>query len=340
MSKAFLQAISYYFPEQSLSNEKLSEMHPEWSVDKISTKTGIYNRYQSASDETAGDMAVKAAEKLIEEYHIDKNEIDFVMLCTQSPDYFLPTTACIIQDKLGLNKNCGALDFNLGCSGFIYGLGLAKGLIASDQATNVLFITSETYTKHIHPLDKSNKTIFGDGAAACLISSNNKTDFWNAELMKFTYATDGSGFENLIIKNGAMKNRVFGNAKDVIEENVFVRNDDYLFMDGKAIFDFTAFEVPKILNENLQKNCLKIDDVDLFIFHQANAYMLNFIRNRCKIPEDKFYIDIKDGGNTVSSTIPIALKRASEKSLIKKNNKLLLCGFGVGLSMGAVVLNF
>ena len=339
MIKTYLQAVSYYFPEECLNNEMLSNMHPEWSVDKISLKTGIYNRYLSASDETAGDMAIKAANKLFNEYLIDKSDIDFVILCTQSPDYFLPTTACIIQNRLGLNKNCGALDFNLGCSGFIYGLGLAKGLITSDQARNVLLITSETYTKSIHPLDKSNKTIFGDGAAACLITLDSRDSFWNAEIMKFSYFTDGAGFDKLIIKNGGMRNRKVKNSNDVCENNTFVSNDDYIFMDGKAIFDFTAFEVPKLFTENLQKNELQISDIDLFIFHQANEYMLNFVRNRCKIPENKFYINLRDGGNTVSSTIPIALKRAYEESRFHKDNKLLLCGFGVGLSMGAVVLS-
>ncbi len=318
----------------------LSEMHPEWSVDKISAKTGIFKRYITALDETAGDMALKAAGKLIEEYHINKKNIDYVILCTQSPDYFLPTTACIIQDRLGLNKNCGAMDYNLGCSGFIYGLGLAKGLILSEQAKNILLITSETYTKHIHPLDKSSKTIFGDGAAACLVSFNHSSSFWNAEIMDFSYFTDGAGYDKLIIRNGAMRNKSVGNSIDVYEDDTFLSNDDYIYMDGKAIFDFTSFEVPKLLNENLQKNKLQINDVDLFIFHQANKYMLNFVRNRCNIPEDKFYINLKDGGNTVSSTIPIALKRASEESRFKKDSKLLLCGFGVGLSMGAIVLNF
>lgn len=340
MKAAYLQAVSYYLPEKCLTNEELSEKHPEWSVDKIAAKTGIHNRYLSAANETAGDMAIAASERLFVDNQIEKSKIDFVLLCTQSPDYFLPTTACVVQDKLGLNKRCGALDFNLGCSGFIYGLGLAKGLLLSGQATNILLITSETYTKHIHPLDKNNKTIFGDGAAACLISNEKSQSMWNAEIMDFSYSTDGSGYQNLIIKNGGLRNRVVGNAEDVFVDDIFLKNDDYIFMDGKAIFDFTAFEVPKLISENLMRNESDIDNVDLFIFHQANQYMLNFIRNRCKIPEHKFYIDIKDGGNTVSSTIPIALKRASIKSIINKGDRLLLCGFGVGLSMGAVVLKF
>lgn len=340
MSKAYLQAVSYYLPDKCVSNEMLSEMHPEWSVEKIALKTGIHNRYISAPTETAGDMAVNAANLLFEKQSIVKSKIDFVLLCTQSPDYFLPTTACIVQDRLGLSKNCGALDFNLGCSGFIYGLGLAKGLIFSGQAKNILLITSETYTKHIHPLDKNNKTIFGDGAAASLITSEIEERYWNAEIQEFSYATDGGGYENLIIRNGAMRNKTNYAAKDEFLEDAFVKNDDFLYMNGKAIFDFTAFEVPTLIDKNLALNNQTLETIDLFVFHQANQYMLNFMRNRCKIPAEKFYVDISDGGNTVSSTIPIALKRAWDKNVLLKGMQAQLCGFGVGLSMGAVTVKF
>ena len=338
MMKSYLQAVSYYFPKHCLSNESLSEMHPEWSVEKISSKTGIYNRYISEPNETAGDMAFQAANKLFEEYVIDKADIDYILLCTQSPDFFLPTTACILQNKLGLNKTCGAIDYNLGCSGFVYGLGLAKGLIVSEQAKNVLLITSETYSKHIHPLDKSSKTIFGDGAAASLISSKTLSAFWNAEIMNLSYFTDGNGYDKLIVKNGAMRNKIVGLSVDLYENEIFISNDDFLYMDGKAIFDFTSFEVPQLLNDNLIKNGIQINDVDLFIFHQANKYMLNIVRNRCNIPDNKFYVSLSNGGNTVSSTIPIALRRAGDESRFHQNSTLLLCGFGVGLSMAAVTL--
>ena len=162
--KSYIKAISYYLPQYELNNAVIEKDFPEWSIDKIAEKTGIDCRYIAATDETAGDMAVKAAEKLFKEHNIDKSTIDYLILCTQSPDYFLPTTACVIQEKLGLKTSIGAFDMNLGCSGFIYGLGLAKGLVFSGQAKNILFITAETYSKFIHPKDKSNKTIFGDAA--------------------------------------------------------------------------------------------------------------------------------------------------------------------------------
>ena len=148
--EAYIKAISYYLPEKVVTNEQLVEEFPEWSVDKIAKKVGINERHIAADDETAGDMAYKAAEKLIQENGIKRDSIDFVLLCTQSPDYFLPSTSCIIQSRLGLPTKCGAFDFNLGCSGYEYGLAVAKGLIVSGVAKNVLLLTAETYNKHIH----------------------------------------------------------------------------------------------------------------------------------------------------------------------------------------------
>ena len=198
--EAYIKAISYYLPEIVVTNEQLVEEFPEWSVDKIAKKVGINERHIAADDETAGDMAFRAAEKLILENHIDKSEIDFVLLCTQSPDYFLPSTSTIIQNKLGLSTECGAFDFNLGCSGYEYGLAVAKGLIFAGVANNILLLTAETYNKHIHPKDKGNRTIFGDGAAASLIS----TDGF-AKIGEFVLGTDGSGYDRLIHKTGAMR---------------------------------------------------------------------------------------------------------------------------------------
>ena len=190
---SFISGISYYLPQRNISNEELIKEFPEWSVEKVANKIGINLRHISSNDETSADMAVMAARKLFEELSIAPDQIDFVILCTQSPDYFLPTTACIIQNKLGIRITAGALDFNLGCSGFVYGLALAKGLIFGGIAKNILLLTSETYSKFIHPRDKSNLTIFGDAAAATLISDNGF-----AEIFNFSLGTDGSGADNLL----------------------------------------------------------------------------------------------------------------------------------------------
>ncbi len=328
--EAFIKAISYYLPEKVVTNEQLVEEFPEWSVEKIAKKVGINERHIAAEDETAGDMAFKAAEKLIAENGIDKSTIDFVLLCTQSPDYFLPSTSCIIQSKLGLSTKCGAFDFNLGCSGYEYGLAVAKGLIIGGIAKNILLLTAETYNKHIHPKDKGNRTIFGDGASASLISSEGF-----ARIGEFVLGSDGSGYDRLIHKTGAMRH--YQPLNDLHEdENGNPLSSDYLFMDGKAIFDFTSDIVPLMIEETLQKNNLTSDDVELYVFHQANKYMINYLRKLMEIDKDKFYVFMEIVGNTVSSTIPIALVEAQKEGRLHGN--IVLAGFGVGLSYGATIL--
>ena len=201
MKKAYIKAISYYLPEKKLSNEDLIKDFPEWTIEKVALKIGVSVRHISGEQECASDLAFLAAKKIFKEYFINPEDIDFVLLCTQSPDYFLPTTACILQHKLGISTKAGALDFNLGCSGYIYGLSIAKGLICAGVASNILFLTSETYTKHLHPKDKSSRTIFGDGASATLISTEGF-----AEIKNFSLGTDGSGAQNLIKKTGGLRN--------------------------------------------------------------------------------------------------------------------------------------
>ena len=329
--KAYIKGIAYYLPETVLTNEQLVEQFPEWTVEKISKKVGISERHVTAKEETAGDMAVKAAEKLFAVKNIDRTVIDFVLLCTQSPDYHLPSTSCIIQDRLGLSTKCGAFDFNLGCSGYEYGLAVAKGLILGGIAKNILLLTAETYTKYIHPLDKGNRTIFGDGATATLVS-----DDGFAEIGEFCLGTDGSGAEQLIVKTGCA--RQFASANDYHEdEEGNIYSSDNLYMNGKAIFDFTSDVVPTLINETLQKNRITVDDVDLYVFHQANKYMINYIRKLMGIDKEKFYIFMENVGNTVSSTIPIALCEAEKEGKLQGN--VVLAGFGVGLSFGAVVLH-
>lgn len=329
----FIKNTAYYLPQQILTNEALAQEFPEWSAEKIMEKVGINQRHIAAQNETATDMAVSAAQKLFDT-GIDKQIIDYVLFCTQSPDYFLPTSACIIQDRLNLSKNAGALDFNQGCSGFIYGLSLAKGLICAHIAENVLLLTAETYTKHLHPKDKGNRTIFGDAASATLISTAGI-----AEIGEFCLGTDGSGAENLIIKTGGA--RYPEKSNDVVfDDDNNPASPDYIYMDGSEVFAFTLEAVPDLVNKTLEKNNTEKDNVDLFIFHQANQYMLDFLRKKLKIDREKFYICLSEVGNTVSSTIPIAICEAMKSGGLKKGMKSLLAGFGVGYSWGGVVLKF
>lgn len=331
---AYIKGISYYLPEKVVTNEELIKEFPEWSVDKVAKKVGVYSRHIAGENETAGDMAEKAALRLFDEYKISPSEIDFVLLCTQSPDYFLPSTACILQNRLGIPTSAGALDYNLGCSGCVYGMAMAKGLIAGGIAKNVLLLTAETYNKYLHPSDKSNRSIFGDGAAACLISTEGM-----GEIGDFSLGTDGSGAEKLIVRTGAARySKPTG--KSEVDDEGHTRYDDYLYMDGGGIFNFTLDAVPAMMKDILAKNSLTNDGVDYYVFHQANKFMLNTIRKVCVLPKDKFYINLEETGNTVSSTVMIALKQCLDAGTIHKGMSVMVAGFGVGLSWGGTILKF
>lgn len=305
--KAFIKDIAYYLPEKVLTNEQLAAEFPEWTTEKIAGKVGISERHIAAPDETASDMAVAAAERLLAKGH-DRSQIDFVLLCTQSPDYMLPSSACLVQHRLRLSTHCGAFDFNLGCSGYEYGLVMAKSLIQSGVARNVLLLTSEMYTKYLSQDDKGNRTIFSDGATATWIGTEGF-----AEIGEYSVGTDGSGAEFLI-----------------------KRPNEPLYMDGGAIFDFSSDVVPQMVEDVLHKSNLQMDDINLWVFHQANKYMINYIRKMLEIEKERFYIYMEHVGNTVSSTIPIALCAAREEGRLHGN--VMLAGFGVGLSWGAVLL--
>lgn len=331
MINSYIRAIDYYFPDNIEYND------PE---DKMTKKIGIEIKNIAGTDEYASDLAVAAATKLFTSGNVDPSEIDFLIYCTQSPEYYLPTTACIIQDRLGLPTTCGALDINLGCSGYIYGLSLAKGLIESGSAQNVLFLTSDTYSKYINPRDRSVKLLFGDAASATLISTSENLQF--SQIGPFTFGTDGKGANNLIVYAGGLREPI--TSESIIEtEDEFgnVRSRSNLYMNGSEIFNFAMKQVPNAVNDLLKKTNGTIENFDYFVFHQANQYMLESLRRKMKIPNDKFLIEFSDCGNTVSSSIPIALIRAFKSGRIKNGDKVLLVGFGVGYSWGAgsVVIN-
>jgi 3-oxoacyl-[acyl-carrier-protein] synthase-3 len=322
-----ISKISIYLPSQILTNDDLLLEAEDTTLTslKIYSKLGIKQRHIAADGETSLDLAYNACVNVLENYK--KENIDFLLFCTQSPDYILPTSACLLQDKLGLNTKTGATDFNLGCSGFIYGLALAKGLIEAGVASNILLVTAETYSKMLNPKDVSNRSIFGDGAAATILSRSNDNGIFHMEL-----GTDGSGFSNLIVENGGFRNPL---SKLVLKNSV---KNNYLDMNGPEIFNFTLDSVPKLVESVLKKNNMNLTDVDFFIFHQANKFMLDYLRAKIGIAREKFYVNLERTGNTVSATIPIGLQDAQEKGLIKKGDIVMLCGFGVGYSWGATII--
>lgn len=330
---AYLKAIAYYTPTHVVSNEELQKILTDIDVDKIAKQVGVDCRSIVDSKQTASDLALEAANRLFIEYNISPDNVDFLILCTQSPDYFYPSTACVLQDKLGIPKSAGAFDFDLGCSGFVYGLAIAKGLVHTGIASNVLLLTADTSSTYLHPED-NNRILFGDAAAAAIISN---TGF--AEIGDFVLGTDGSGYENLILRTGACRNKEkTGNVR--IDDSGQKCYDDYFYMNGNNIFNFTVDLIPGLINDTVTKNDITKDDIDYFVFHQANKYMLNTLRKINKIPKEKYFVDLSDTGNTTSSTIPIGLKKSIANGAIHENMHVMIAGFGVGLSWGATILSF
>jgi 3-oxoacyl-[acyl-carrier-protein] synthase-3 len=329
---ATIRAVEYYLPEHVLGNEELCRQFTDWTPEKIESKTGIRERRIAGDEEFSSDLAVKSAEKLFDSGACSPADIDYLLLCTQSPDYFLPTTACILQDRLGIPTSAGALDFNLGCSGYVYGLGLAKGLIETQQARNVLLITAETYSKFMHADDRGTRSIFGDAAAATLVAASESE---NANIGPFVFGTDGRGAENLIVRGGGVRNP----SASVWKPGGVVA-EEALFMDGPEIFNFTLRAVPQCVRQLLAHADKKLDEIDLYVFHQANRYMLDHLRKKLGVPEERFYVLMNHCGNTVSSTIPIALKHAVDDGRLKAGQTAMLVGFGVGYSWGGTLIRW
>jgi len=314
--------IAVHFPERVETNEQLQLENPDWDVPLIAEKTGISLRYLAAPDETASDLAVKACQKLFQEHGIAPQSIDFLLLCTQTPDYPLPTTACLVQDRLGLNTHCGALDFNLGCSGFVYGLSLAQGLMASGQCKRILLVTAETYSKYINQDDRSLKPIFSDAAAATLIEACDAP-----HLTGFEYGTDGSGADTLIVGDGGARCK-----QDAIAPRHRKRWSSRLYMDGPSLMSFTIGAIPQLVRDMVGKANLQLSDVSHFLMHQATQKMLEHLQTALGVNDEKLPIRLQNRGNTVSSTLPILIQDLRNEGLVVPGSQNVLVGFGVGWS--------
>jgi 3-oxoacyl-[acyl-carrier-protein] synthase III len=314
--------IAVYLPEKVENIEELSSLFAKWDIESIFTKTGVRNRHIAEPDQCASDLGVAAAERLFARHNIERESIDFLLFCTQTPDYILPTTACIMQERLGLPTSIGALDFNLGCSGFVYGLSLADGLIRSGAARRVLLITAETYSKYIDETDRSLRTIFGDGAAATLVEASKEPS-----LGHFVFGTDGRGANTLMVTEGGARPK-----NDAIQPSKRKRWASSLFMDGPELVKFSLEAVPPMIERILAQSKWSKEKVDMFLMHQATALMLNHLRNRLNVNEEKLPEALEHYGNTVSSTLPILIHDLRVKGQLQPGKHSLMIGFGVGLS--------
>lgn len=329
--------ISYYLPETIVSNNDLGAFYSDWDSARVFDQTGIERRHYAFESETASDLAVKACEKLFSEYGIDRNTVDFLILVTECSDYKLPATACIVQDRLGLKKSCGAFDINMGCSGFTYALSVAKGFLVSNSALKILVVTSECLSKYIHNEDKGLRTIVGDAAAACLVDKASA-----AKIGNFVFGTDGGGYKDIIIEAGGERLPVSDATKEKIKNPYgegFITREN-LIMNGINVFTFAITSMPGVINDILLKNDTTMDSVDFYVFHQANKTILEYLRRKTKAPAEKFYINMRETGNTSSCTIPLALKMAEDEGALKAGMKTMILGFGVGLSWCGTIIEW
>jgi 3-oxoacyl-[acyl-carrier-protein] synthase-3 len=340
-TNAVIRALSVYLPEKVLDNAELVRQFGTWTEEKVLNKTGVVRRHvvdwdKDGNGELVSDLAAKAGEKLFAEHGIHREEVDFLLLCTECPDHFLPATACIVQDRLGLRKNVGALDYNLGCSGYIYGLALAKGLIAAHAARKILLITSETITRTIHPKDKSTRAIFGDAATATLLEASQEEGVGLFEL-----GTDGSGANKLMIPAGAWACPSSPETRlETANRWGNVRTPENLYMNGPEVLSFTLEVAPPCFDAILRQNGTSLSEIKFVVLHQASRMLLEKVRDALEIPQEKFIFDLENYGNTVSNTIPIALHDLEVAGRLEKGDKVLVMGFGVGLSWGGTVLTW
>ena len=313
--------IQYYLPPKLLSNEDLVFDNPDWRMDDIEKKTGIKYRYICEDAQTSKDIALLACEKIFNS-NVRRSDIDFLIVVTESPEYIAPAMSCDLQNSLGLETSIASFDVNLGCSGFVYGLMIADSILCANNYSNGLLVCVDTYSKYISSNDRTCRPLFSDAASATLITASKKKT-----VGPFVLGTDGSGYKDLMVKNS-------GTIKNIdTERNLY-------FMNGSAVFMFTMRVVPKAVNDLLIKEKCNTEDIDLFVFHQASKLVIDNLKRLLKLSNEKVFENYQLVGNTVSSSIPIALSQAKSAKKIKKGSIVMLVGFGVGLSWGATILRY
>jgi len=330
-----LADIEYYLPERTVTNSELLRENPSWDIESIVKKTGVVSRHIVADTQTALDLALEACDKLFYNSGINKDDVGAVIFCTQSPDYILPSNAYVLHQRLSLKDNVFAFDINLACSGYIYGLAIVQSLLNTYKMDNILLVTADTYSKYIHPKDKSVRMLFGDGAAVTLVKKAKK-GIIDVKLCSF-----GGGYDKFMIPAGGCRTpRSRDSGEEIKDNSGNIRTQENIFMEGFSLLSLALSKVPQGIRELLGENNLKPQDIDLFIFHQASQAILDALADSLKIPAGKVFNNIANIGNIVSASIPVAIKDALNEGRIKKGDRILLCGFGAGFSWGTAVLEW
>jgi len=338
MKKNGIEKIAYSLGSNQLTNKALHHEKPDWPINEMYQRTGVRSRPIAPVSETALDLGERAARKLIEKDTSSGEEIDAVIFCTQTPDYLLPSNSVLLHGRLGMPNDVMAFDITHACSGFIYGLSIARSLVLSQTAKRVLFVTADTYTHLLAPDDRSTRGIFGDGAAAVIIS-NLEPRFVVMDIKLFTA---GKKWEHFLIRSGGARNPLEVSTEvDMLNEKSHSEpNDKYVKMDGLGVLSFFNSVVPEAVKKILIKNELCLDDISHFVFHQASKLALDGIRRSLGVPIEKMVVTMEDTGNLVSSSIPVALAQTMDKDGFERGGLIVLCGFGVGLSWGVSLVRY
>ncbi len=333
--KATIAAITYALPETVLTNERLREKYPDWDFDRLVARTGVCERRIAAEGETALDLAEIACQRLVNERDLDPATIDAVVFSTQTPDHLIPSNACILHGRLGLRRDAPAFDASGGCAGYIYGLKQAQDMLANRNAHNILLVTADTYSRLIHDEDRATRCLFGDGAAASLIAPAEN----GGGILDIALGADGRYYDRFMVPAGGARQPLNSEtATPVQDKSGNTRTAENIKMDGMGVLSFFNSTVPGEVKSILEKNNMTPNDIDFFVFHQASGAALDSLKKVLRIPDKKMVREMEKTGNLVAASIPVALKRAIENGKIGENSTVLLCGFGVGLTWGTVIV--
>jgi len=330
-------ASSYYVPHKRLKHEELITRYGEESARKIAESSGIWERRVAEPDECASDLALRAANNLLDHHKIDRSSIDLLTFATQTPDYLLPTTACILQERLKLPTSCAAFDINLGCSQYVYSLAVAHSMITAGLVQRALVMTGDTVSRILNPQDRAVVPLFGDAGTATLLERCEPEQGF----LGFKMGTNGKGAPYLIWPtSGLRKPRSEETSRISADKSGNMRREDDMAMDGAAIFVFTLKTVPKMIEDLLTDAAMTVDDIDLFVFHQASELIVETSAKKLKIPRAKLHYKLHDVGNSGGSTVAVALTDAWIKGRIKPGMKIVLSAFGVGLSWAGTIMRW
>jgi len=329
-----IKAMAACVPPKKIFNKDLGYLIPEEEIEKTIDSIGIKEKRFAESNVCASDLCFKAAEKLLEDNHIDRNSIDILLFLSQTPDYKIPATAPLLQNRLGLAQTTACIDLSLGCSGYVYGLSIAFAYASMQGINRVLFLDGETFSKITSPYDKVNVPLYGDAGTATLIE---KGDFGNAY---FELMSDGAGANTVMISAGECRNPTNeNNIKTEEKEDGNRRSDHDIFMDGMEVFNFALRVVPKSVKNIVQYLNKDLNDIDYLIFHQANRFMTDFFVKKLKFDTTKVPYCLDRFGNTSSASVPLTIVSELEDKLIDRK-QVILCGFGAGLSWGTAYMTF